>query len=487
MKPEMRYQNRSNWLSLLALPFLLAVCFLLWLTMEYSGGAADRSGGLIPGFPALFVMGAFLAIFLVHLVMFLVVKGFRVNLLFAIACLVWLLRTAISLDDVFPLLSPDATGLTGVRLLYLALPVMGLLILGVVYKFYPGIVQRWLLYTGSILMAIFAIIFMVFGESLLNQMLVICVAVLCVTAVFLIVRVFAKIRQWSIEHYIFLTGSVILLFGTLYTLLWSSESLPLALNYINHNYILLFALFASTALLAATAREILDVNANRQRIAAQQIIINNQLDFQREQFGRLLDNMQSARYMRHDMKHHFAVINNYISSENVAGIKGYLEGLDLGLNAAKGKHYCDNYAVNAIVNHYLTFAESDGVKLNIKLTIPASTGDVRDNDLCVIVGNFLENAIEACRNIPKDERFIRLFSYVQDNTLTFTMENSFDGEIKEWGGIFYSTKRDGEGVGLSSVAAVAGKYDGAAHFDYQGRLFMSSAYVEMGEVAEEVE
>ena len=478
MKTAFKRQNGGKWLPLVALPLLLAVCFLLWISLGPPGAAQELSG-VIFGFPAILVMGNYLALFLVHIVLFFILRAYKANLIFSLACIVWLLRIGTQMPDAFPLLSPSDGSILVSRLAFIALPVMSVLILGVICKVFQDILKKWFVYAVCILMAAFTVVFLFFSESLIYQVLPFCVAVLCVAAVFIIIHLIAKLRKINPEQAAFLIGAAIFIYGALYALLWSGDALPLTLRYLNHNYMLIFTLFTSAALVIGTVREILDSNAERQRLAAQEIIAENQLDFQREQFGRLMENMESARFMRHDMKHHLAVIHEYVQSDNLSGIKGYLEGMELGLNSARGKFHCDNYAVNAIVNHYLGFAENDGVKTKIKLTVPADTGIVRETDLCVIVGNFLENAVTACRTVPKEERFIRLFSYVQEDALTFTMENSFDGELKEWGGVFYSTKRDGEGIGLSSVAAVSERYGGSARFEAQGNMFLSSAYVYM--------
>jgi hypothetical protein len=480
MKTAFKKQNTGKWFPLIALPILLLVCFLLWLSLTPDAAPIGQDSGLLPAFPPLMVMGTYLALFFAHLILYLILEDYKANILFSLASFVWFLRIGVQLIDVFPLLTPSQDALIGSRLMYLAVPVMVVLMHSVINKLFPDLTHKWFQYALLAMMAFFVLVFLVLGSGLLNYVFLFCVGVLCVGAVYLIICFILKLRTILPEQLAFLIGAAIFIHGALYSLFWSGGSLPLAVRYLTHNYMLVFSLFVSASLIIATVRGILESNAARQRQAAQDIITENQLDFQREQFGRLMENMESARYMRHDMKHHLAVISDYVNNDDVNGIKGYLEGLELGMSSSRNRKYCDNHAVNAIINHYLGFAETDGVRLKIKLTVPAEAGRVRDTDLCVVVGNFLENAVEACRHVPKEERFIRLFSYVQDNTLTFTMENSFDGELKEFGGVFYSTKRDGEGVGLSSVAAVSRRYDGASRFESQGNMFLSSAYMNMG-------
>lgn len=95
-----------------------------------------------------------------------------------------------------------------------------------------------------------------------------------------------------------------------------------------------------------------------------------------------------------------------------------------------------------------------------------------DNDLCLVFGNLIENAIEACRRMDtsdslneKSSHFIRLHAHVHYKTLIITMDNSFDGHVTIQNGKYRSSKMDDYGIGLSSIRSVAGKYDGDVAFE----------------------
>jgi len=78
-------------------------------------------------------------------------------------------------------------------------------------------------------------------------------------------------------------------------------------------------------------------------------------------------------------------------------------------------------------------------------------------------------------------RFIRLGSRLEHGTLTITLDNSFDGALRQKDGVILSSKREGEGTGLSSVAAVAKKYGGAARFEAKDGIFQTSVYIRLEE------
>ena len=487
MKQTTKRQSRNIWLPLIALPIFLMLYYFLQpffipsLPTSFSTGTQQTvTWALLP----IVASGGFLTLLLVHLVLFFNLISFKANLLFVLASLLWLLQIYARQAGILLNIFPEWGTLTGIRMILSSIPIMAILFLGIIHRLFPDVLQKWFLTLSSVLMVVFAAIFLIPSSPIASYLHTAFAGVSALAIIYIIIRLIVKLRTIRPEHPAFLCGCLIFIHGAVYDFLLGDGSFPQTIRFLHHNYMFIFFLFTSAALIIATTRLIFESNTDKARQVAQQIIAENQLDFQREQFGKLMENVESARFMRHDMKHHLAVINEYVQSDNVSAIKGYLEGMELGLNTSRSKFYCENYAVNAIVNHYISLAENDGVNANIKLNIPANTGQVKESDLCVIIGNLLENAVDACRNLPKSERFIRLYSYVQDDSLTFTMENSFDGEVKAWGRLFYSTKRDGEGIGLSSIQAVAEKYYGEARFEARETVFLSSVYVEMGEISE---
>ena len=139
--------------------------------------------------------------------------------------------------------------------------------------------------------------------------------------------------------------------------------------------------------------------------------------------------------------------------------------------------YCENAAVNAIVSHYAALAVKNSIELSVKLTVPEHTEQITDSSLCVIFGNLLENGIEACNRMTEGKKFIRLHSRLQYETLTITMDNSFDGAVNKQGERFVSSKRNELGTGLASVSAMAKKRGGGTSFEADGLVFLSSVYV----------
>jgi sensor histidine kinase regulating citrate/malate metabolism len=208
----------------------------------------------------------------------------------------------------------------------------------------------------------------------------------------------------------------------------------------------------------------------------------NLLSLQREQYTRLIKNAEAVETMRHDIRHQLVAAKSFSQAGDNEGLNQYLDEL-YGNVPAPEKMYCKNYIVNAVVNHYL-FSLEESIKLDVKLDIPEDTGVITSADLCVIMGNLLENAVEACRiieNSEQSENFIRAYSLIQGDCISIMVENSFNGICNEEDGIYYSHKRDNqrEGIGLSSVKAVCEKYDGRTLIEVNDNVWKSSALVYM--------
>ena len=189
----------------------------------------------------------------------------------------------------------------------------------------------------------------------------------------------------------------------------------------------------------------------------------------------MVEHAEKLKQQRHDLRHQLTAINELAGTDNER-LKEYIHSLIETIPPSQ-KSYCDNTAVNAIVSRFASICEQSGIECSINLTVPEHNEQITDSSLCVIFGNLLENAVEACHRMTEGHKFIRLNSSLQYDILTITMDNSFDGRVTEENGKFRSRKREDFGIGLSSVLSVARKGKGDARFESDGLVFLSSVYV----------
>lgn len=189
----------------------------------------------------------------------------------------------------------------------------------------------------------------------------------------------------------------------------------------------------------------------------------------------MVENTWQLRQQSQDLRNQLTAIRALARPDNEP-LQAYIDSLMQSIPAAP-QIFCENPAVNALVSHYASLCQTQGITFTARITVPADTRQISDGELCVLFGNLLENGTEACGRMTDGDRFIQIRTSQQYDTLTITMENSFDGVVQVEKGRYRSSKRPDFGIGLTSIQAVARKYRGDARFAASGKVFRSSVYV----------
>ncbi|MCL1891631.1 MAG: GHKL domain-containing protein [Coriobacteriia bacterium] len=226
-------------------------------------------------------------------------------------------------------------------------------------------------------------------------------------------------------------------------------------------------------------REALDASEKNARLQVEIASTNRALGAQRALYKTLTTSNEEVRKLRHDMRHQLSVIRGYLEDKKNKKALEYLDSLYGTIPNTADLFVCDNFAVNALVGHYQAIAKEQGIQVDLKLVVPEKVGRVLDTDLCVIIGNLFENAIEACAYVDEHKRFIKIQSSTDSVRFTFVIDNSFDGHVDVRHGEFYSRKRAGKGIGMASVRAEVQKYDGSMKYETVDGVFKTSLYVKL--------
>ena len=134
-------------------------------------------------------------------------------------------------------------------------------------------------------------------------------------------------------------------------------------------------------------------------------------------------------------------------------------------------HFCENRAADGVVGYYCALAKREQIPFSVQLDLPECL-PVDEVELCLVLSNLLENALEASLRTTPARRKIKLTAYLHSGSLTLIqVENTYDGVIQEKDGVFQSSKRKGDGVGLQSVRHIAEKSGGVSTVTYQDGLF----------------
>lgn len=202
--------------------------------------------------------------------------------------------------------------------------------------------------------------------------------------------------------------------------------------------------------------------------------IRQQLLVQADYYRKFSECIEETKKAEHDLRHHLRTLQGMIHQSNGENADDYIKELLGNQLNLSDMMYCSNDAVNAILGYYANVCKQEGIDLRIA-TEAAGDLSVDESDLCVVFGNLLENAVEACRRMADTNRVIEVSSHQVGNQLFITVDNSYAGEIKIKKGVYLSQKRTEEpGIGILSVTAVAKKYMGQASFEADDQRFRVS-------------
>ena len=188
----------------------------------------------------------------------------------------------------------------------------------------------------------------------------------------------------------------------------------------------------------------------------------------RDHYQRMNEVQEKLRILRHDYKYHITAIREMADSGDNEGIIGYLSGIHEQLNENEMRDYCSNNVINALLSNYAERCAKSRIKYDVIISLP-KTLTIPNYDLCIILGNLLENAVEACEKLTQD-KYVELRLKPLGQQLALMVRNSSFGILSQNDGLPISTKKEG-GHGLRSVKAVVERYDGELSTDLDGETF----------------
>ena len=182
---------------------------------------------------------------------------------------------------------------------------------------------------------------------------------------------------------------------------------------------------------------------------------------------------RQMRGWRHDYHNHIQTAKAHLKLMQYDELGVYFDKLDEDLTSVDTIVKTGNTMADAILNSKLSLALAYKIKLNAKAVVPKVL-PFSEIDLCVIIGNLMDNAIEACLKLDESSRFIRVYSAVLKNQLYISVSNSSPEVIKQEG-IFRSTKKRGTndpmGHGLPRIDKITEKYNGFINRQHEEGVF----------------
>lgn len=196
------------------------------------------------------------------------------------------------------------------------------------------------------------------------------------------------------------------------------------------------------------------------------------LTLQKDNYKSLTDLIEKTREYRHDMRHHMNIITVLMKEKKYKELEGYLTEYTNEINAHDSFIITNNPIIDAIITYYNSIANEKNIKTSYQIRFPIQC-NVKDSDLSVIIGNCMENAIEACERMNSPKRSLSIQSKVQGSYLTLTFENTYSGIIKSKNEFYLSSKRNYKeaGIGILSINHIANQYNGSVTIEYDESKF----------------
>ena len=169
---------------------------------------------------------------------------------------------------------------------------------------------------------------------------------------------------------------------------------------------------------------------------------------------------RQIRGWRHDYRNHIQMMKALAAKDDMAGIKAYLDELDTDLNTVDTVVKTGNAMADAILNSKISLAKSKGIQVKADAFIPVQL-KMSELDLCVIIGNLFDNAIEASMSLPPEQRMIRVYMDMKNTQLYISFTNfTATKKLQKVGNKFHTTKGDGHGFGLVRIDNIVERLDG---------------------------
>ncbi len=197
--------------------------------------------------------------------------------------------------------------------------------------------------------------------------------------------------------------------------------------------------------------------------------------FQNDLVSRYYDEIEimyrKMRGWRHDYHNHIQVLKANMSLAQYAQASDYLDRLEQDLAEVDQVLKTGNVMVDAILNSKLSMIQERHIAVDATAIVPEDIA-VSGIDLSILIGNLLDNAMEACMEIPEEsERFIRIYVDIIKKQLYISVTNSMKGKAARAGEHFLSRKQGNHGFGLLRIDNIVSKYHGYLNRQTENGVF----------------
>ncbi len=192
------------------------------------------------------------------------------------------------------------------------------------------------------------------------------------------------------------------------------------------------------------------------------------------EYQALQERIEETRRMRHDLRHHIHMVSHYLEEKEYDKLQEYVNTYRDSIPDGDKIRFCEHRLINNIIFYFASQAREHEIDFDVKLSITEDMA-MNDHEIAVLLGNLLENAIDACMEQKSSERRIIVKGKGDAHSLIFTIDNTCENEVKKnKKGEFLTTKPNGNGIGVNSAQKIVERYNGFFSADAKGDMFCVS-------------
>ncbi|MHB8129247.1 MAG: sensor histidine kinase [Mobilitalea sp.] len=207
-------------------------------------------------------------------------------------------------------------------------------------------------------------------------------------------------------------------------------------------------------------------------------LANKQIVMQKEYYGTLSDQMKEIRKIKHDISHFIGVMSRLAEEGNFDKLKVFLSEYCERTEMDQLPVFCENTIANSIIGYYFLRAKESEIRFESKCNISEKV-KISDSDLCIILGNALENAVHACRQMDLSMiRYVSIEAEIMKGLQLIKVKNSYQGQLEMNEGRYVSSKQgDSHGLGIQNIEKVVEAYNGLVKIEHEDMVFTVMAAI----------
>lgn len=204
---------------------------------------------------------------------------------------------------------------------------------------------------------------------------------------------------------------------------------------------------------------------------SKEMLIHQQIQNKADYYQELAEKQRMSNKTMHDLKNRFFALGELIKNNPSAAAEEF-EKISENFMVVSAMTYTGIDSIDALINTKKQKMQECNISFTHKLSMPKETA-IEPIELCVVLGNLLDNAIEANEKLPNDNRFILLSAIQKQGYLSIKISNPVKEKVRIKNNEIYTTKINKElhGFGIQSVKEIAEKHDGAITFEQNEGVF----------------